>query len=612
MAAYLGGKPSPLENSVMRGISSNDPRAVKRYTEAMERELKARRIEERMAAILQQVEENGREASGKQRAEMEELEVSFTEAKLKSERECKHIRSYPWSPALRTARQDVRYWKLWVSEYRLGMDFTQQRVEISEETHERETIVRRDMTLAKAKRELGAAAKALRQVVTNAKETRFKYLQEAAAGATSQGEQEEAKAMRKILKAEQSRESWARLRRMLGKGAKGGLTHILVETTDGNLESIADKEEMFDRIIERNKIHFAQADGTPFTTAPIVDHLGRFGTNEVSEWILDGQEVYNEWDVDEPVKVILRALKRVTEKDSVKHQITAEDLESGYKRWGEGTSTSPSGLHLGHEKTVLKTEKEKTDENGKCVRTLRQKFFAIKAEFINFAIKHGHVYQRWKTVVNATIEKIPGKPLLEKLRIIHLIESDFNLMIGILWGRRLMKHMEKIGKLGDEQGGSRAGRMAQHVLLLKQAIYSIWRLSRSNGASFDNDAKSCYDRIVMLLASLVSQRGGMTKEACNIFLATLDQMKYHVKTALGISEESYSTTTTRNVHGPGQGGRGSPSVWVLISCLIMECLREKSNGLQLSDTGGDEIRKMWSSGFIDDIMYCRKSGWDHH
>jgi hypothetical protein len=105
----------------------------------------------------------------------------------------------------------------------------------------------------------------------------------------------------------------------------------------------------------------------------------------------------------------------------------------------------------------------------------------------------------------------------------------------------------------------------------------------------------------MLLASLVSQRGGMTKEACNIFLKTLDQMKYHVKTALGISDEFYTTTETRNVHGPGQGGRGSPSIWVTISCLLMECLRGKSIGLKLTDTDGQEIRKMWSSGFVDDI-----------
>jgi hypothetical protein len=565
MAAFLGGKPSPLENSTLRGISSGDPRAVKQYTEALEKELRESRIEERMAEVLTNIENNGGVASEAHRASMEELEESFSEARIKSEKKCKHIRSHPWSPTLRSAREDVRYWKLWVSQYKLEMDFTQQRVEISEQAHERETTVHKDMTVEKAKVGLREAKRTLKQATINAKKTRFDYLHESAAAATQEGKQEEAKAMRRILKAEQSRESWMRLRRVMGKATKSGLTHIMVEDGHGNLESISDKEAMFEKIIERNKVHFAQADGTPFTTAPIIDYLGRLGTNEASEMLLRGQAEVDEWDINEPAKVILREMKRVTKKDAVSDYISAEDLDTGYGKWGEGTSTSPSGLHLGHDKTILKTNKEAKDESGKQVRTLRQRYFELKAAFINFAIRHCHVFKRWKTVVNATIEKIPGKPLLQKLRIIHLIESDFNLMIGILWGRRLMAHMEKTGALGEEQGGSRAGRMAQHVLLLKQAIYSIWRLSRTNGASFDNDAKSCYDRIVMLLASLVSQRGGMTKEACNIFLETLDQMKYHVKTALGISDEFYTTTETRNVHGPGQGGRGSPSIWVTIN-----------------------------------------------
>jgi hypothetical protein len=91
----------------------------------------------------------------------------------------------------------------------------------------------------------------------------------------------------------------------------------------------------------------------------------------------------------------------------------------------------------------LKTNKEEQDENGNKVRMLRQRYFEIKAAFINFTIRHCHVYKRWTAVVNATIQKIPGRPLLHKLRIIHLIESNFNLLIGILWGRRLMAHMEK-------------------------------------------------------------------------------------------------------------------------------------------------------------------------
>ena len=39
----------------------------------------------------------------------------------------------------------------------------------------------------------------------------------------------------------------------------------------------------------------------------------------------------------------------------------------------------------------------------------------------------------------------------------------------------------------------------------------ISRLTRSNLVKFDNDATSCYDRIIVLLASLASRKYGMHK-----------------------------------------------------------------------------------------------------
>jgi hypothetical protein len=63
------------------------------------------------------------------------------------------------------------------------------------------------MTVEKAKTGLREAKRTLKQVAINAKKTRFEYLQESAAAATQEGNQEEAKAMQRILKAEQSQES---------------------------------------------------------------------------------------------------------------------------------------------------------------------------------------------------------------------------------------------------------------------------------------------------------------------------------------------------------------------------------------------------------------------
>jgi hypothetical protein len=120
-------------------------------------------------------------------------------------------------------------------------------------------------------------------------------------------------------------------------------------------------------------------------------------------------------------------------------------------------------------------------------------------------------------------------------------------------------------------------------------------------ASFDNDAKSCFDRIVMLVASLCAQHEGMSPRACKLFLATLDKVKYHVKTQMGISEASYGTTADHTVHGPGQGGRGSPAIWATISTMIMECLQDQSEGLLQYDTEGKMTGESFTTGFVDDV-----------
>ena len=306
-------------------------------------------------------------------------------------------------------------------------------------------------------------------------------------------------------------------------------------------------------------------------------------------------------DSTEAAKTLLAEMKRVAPESSISAYISKDDVKAGYKRWRESTSTSPSGLHLGHEKAVMRYEND--GENNK----LSDQVFLLKAKFLNMAIESGHVYSRWKTIVNAMIEKIPGKPLLNKLRVIHLIESDFNLMTGILWGRRLMAQGERLNQFGDEQGGSRKDRRAQDILLFKHLAYSVVRLTKTNCATFDNDAKSCYDRIVMLFASLCSQRLGMDPKACELFLKTLESARYHVKTNLGISKEFYASSDTSTIHGPGQGGRASPSVWTIISCMLIKCMREKTEGASFTDPAREIKVNRVCSGFVDDITHIVNS-----
>ena len=153
--------------------------------------------------------------------------------------------------------------------------------------------------------------------------------------------------------------------------------------------------------------------------------------------------------------------------------------------------------------------------------------------------------------------------------------------------------------MGEEQW-ARPGRNCEEVLLLKELTYMMFELTRTPGATFDNDAKACYDRIVMVLAALRSNQLGIPEEANKMLTSFLDEAKYYIKTMVGSSEESYTSTPTRPLHGPGQGGRASPSIWAILSVMIMKLMRIKSRGVQFCDPRRRRTTGRVSDGFVDD------------
>jgi hypothetical protein len=61
------------------------------------------------------------------------------------------------------------------------------------------------------------------------------------------------------------------------------------------------------------------------------------------------------------------------------------------------------------------------------------RILGVLATLVDSALQTGFVFDRWCKIVNTMIEKIPGRPLLHKLRVIHLLETDLNLALGIIW-----------------------------------------------------------------------------------------------------------------------------------------------------------------------------------
>jgi hypothetical protein len=102
------------------------------------------------------------------------------------------------------------------------------------------------------------------------------------------------------------------------------------------------------------------------------------------------------------------------------------------------------------------------------------------------------------------IEKDIGVPKIHRIHIIHLYEAYYNLFLKIQWGSRLVRHGEEHNGFSDQNFGSRKDRTAMDPVLLKQLSYDLSHQSRTNLATFDNDASMCYDRIIVALPMLAA------------------------------------------------------------------------------------------------------------
>ena len=83
---------------------------------------------------------------------------------------------------------------------------------------------------------------------------------------------------------------------------------------------------------------------------------------------------------------------------------------------------------------------------------------------------------------------------------IHIYEADFNLLLAVKW-RQLIHAIEAKNLINTGLYGSRPGRDAQTLPFLEELKYDIAYTSRRTLINFDNDATSCYDRILIPLAS---------------------------------------------------------------------------------------------------------------
>ncbi len=100
-----------------------------------------------------------------------------------------------------------------------------------------------------------------------------------------------------------------------------------------------------------------------------------------------------------------------------------------------------------------KTHLPSNTPEGERIKMQQDKLLQATTDLLNYAIRFHYPFDRWKKVVNIMLQKDNNNPRIHRLRVIHIYEADYNLLLAVKW-RQAMHHAEALSLLNDGLYGS--------------------------------------------------------------------------------------------------------------------------------------------------------------
>jgi hypothetical protein len=601
MNELLSTRVQPIDAITARKLIQATPRERTIFLEAVNDHWSNQNLYERLQKLTAVPQQNWSDNDGE---EFEKCDEQLIKGMISAETKTKKLPTIAWSPIFAKAVNLKSFWKI-----ALQLK-TMHRMPSDKFLTWAESIGIMDfksLDITTVKQQLRLAQKSVREVELKAESLREEHLRQLLTEAEINGGESAVKRRLGILiRAQKQRQYFRRLKSIFKPQASGGLTYILVpENFDptnypydpsdiSSWESVHDQEAVQNFIQKRNITHFGQAHGSPFTIPPL-NSIEWSANNIPAKELINGSIPVSFLEGNPQTEQVLRYIANRKKLPEIDTHITREQVSKGFRRWRETTSTSPSGCHLG----LRRIATYPIPEND-SLESIRQQILQAQTDIINIPLQNGISPKRWQTVVNAMLEKIPGKPLLHKLRVIHILEADYNLTLKIIFGKRLLQHCERYEVLGDLQDGFRKGRSTIRTLLLNELICDYNKRLRINNFVGMTDISGCFDRIVTPIISLLNIKNGCTPQAVSMHATTLQKSRYHLKTKLGVSEEFYSHSDKTPVYGNGQGAGDSPSQWCQQSAMLFDLYSKINTGTTISDRWGNTQANITMAAFADD------------
>jgi hypothetical protein len=138
----------------------------------------------------------------------------------------------------------------------------------------------------------------------------------------------------------------------------------------------------------------------------------------------------------------------------------------------------------------------------------------------------------------------------------------------------MMNDGEAYEQLAWEKYGSCEGKNAIEQALNKVLSFELIRQARMDAAMCYNDAKSCYDRIVHSIASILMQQQNVPASECICVFTTLQNLHHTVREIYGNSKSRYGGTLwVVPYSGVGQGNGSGPAIWAVVSTPVLKMMK---------------------------------------
>ncbi len=447
--ALLGSATVDLSTPAEREFNSRDRASNRRYIEAKFKYLTEHQWFQRLAACNLDLTPSHDIAEG--------LDRDWLRASKYAANQVKQKPHYPFSQKLSKARKKKNVLQRIMSQATLHVDFSVSIAHLSRNGYG--FLI--PSTLLECRTALKQAQTEIRQTEKDAVNYRREEQQQRIADLLAAGKPGDANRIRHQIKAEEVKAMYRKIRSVQGT-SKQGLTCLLVpEDIDEDPKTCTEwvsvdlPHDIETHLRDRNRKHFGQSDGTPPSMPPFSDHIDWAASTRTAELILEGD--YSPPELDSLMQSIVDHMSATADLDKFPATITVPEWTSKIKIWDERTTTSPSGLHLGHHKALVRPHDLALDtDEGKELETQRLALLHGQVDLLNYALTNGHSFDRWKVIVNVMLLKEPNNPRIHRLHVIHLYEADFNLLLGVKW-RNIIHHSLDNDTLHPSQYGGLPG-----------------------------------------------------------------------------------------------------------------------------------------------------------